>query len=231
MMGFFLCGCEAVYNVDINEDFIKDELIINNYDVSSWDNEKIPYRKLIDNNYNNFNLATDKNTPGYPEVYKKIDGYNYYNKELISETGNYGLKFNYEFNHDDYSKSYLLTFYNNLRINNVNNKLIINTGDGKGCYAFDNYPLLDKITINVRTDYIIDNNNADKVEDGIYTWFIDKDNYKNKSIYLEVDKNYLKNGKNTTLTNRVINITLIVIGGIALLFGLITVIKVRKTNK
>lgn len=33
---FLLSGCEAIYNVEINDNYIKDELIVNNYNVTSW---------------------------------------------------------------------------------------------------------------------------------------------------------------------------------------------------
>lgn len=229
---FFLSGCEAVYNIELTNNGIKDELNINNYDVSSWNTGSPTYKTLIDNNYKDFNLAVDKNTPGYPEVYRKLPGYDYYNKVLINDSNNYGIKFSYNHNFNSYSKSPLLDFYNNISIKNNMNSLIIDTGDSSGCYLFDNYKLMDKLTINIKSNYVVSKHNADNVKDNLYTWIITKDNYKNKTVHIEVDKSHsISSIKTHKEFNKIITISLICIAIITSIFVLLTFIKVIKSNK
>lgn len=229
---FLLTGCEAVYNIEITNGYIKDELLINNYNVSSWNEGSPTYKTLIDNNYKEFNLAVDKNTPGYPEIYKKISGYDYYNKYLINNKDNYGLRFSYNHKYDNYSKTPLLGFYNNISVKNYISTLIIDTGDSSGCYLFNNYPLMDKLAINVKSDYVVTSHNADNVKDNIYTWNITKDNYKEKNIHIEVDKarNIASENKQKEF-NTIVTLLLVAFAVIAIIFVLLTLIKIRKSNK
>jgi len=224
-----LTGCEAVYNIEVVNDTIKDELIINNYDVSSWNSNNPSYKTLVDNNYREFNLAIDKNTPGYPEMYNKLKGYNYYNKELINENNNYGLKFNYEYKENEkYENNPLLVFYSNLSITNNKKVLRISIPDGKECYIFDHYPLMDKFIINLKTDNVVNNANADKYENNTYTWEITKSNYLNKSIYFEVDKlsEKIDYSKTNKIRDIMIDIFLVLIG----LSIIYIIIKVKKAQ-
>lgn len=226
-----LSGCSAVYNIEITDKNIKDELIINNYNKSEWNSGNPSYKTLIDNNYKNFELAIDKDTPGYPEIHSKLKGYIYYNKELINTSDNYGLKFKYNHKFNDYTKTPLLGFYNFATIKEKNNNLIIDSGDTKGCYLFDNYALLTDLTINIKSNFVVDNNNADEVKDNVYTWHITKDNYKNKTIHIEINKNkkiedILKKEK----YENIINIILVIIGVFIIIFAIRTAVKIRKTN-
>ncbi len=226
---FLLSGCEAIYNVEINDNYIKDELIVNNYNVTSWNKGSPSYKNLIDNNYKSFNLAVDKDTPGYPEVAKKLKGYNYYDKKLINTKDNYGLKFSYNHKYNEYIKTPLLVFFGKNSIKNYPTLMDIDSGDGQSLTAFNSYNMLDKITINIKTNYLVKENNADKVNNNIYTWNLTKDNYQDKSIKIKIDKTKIVKDKNDN-TDKYLNFLFIFIGIVVLLFIVLTMFKIRKSK-
>ncbi len=228
---FLLSGCSAVYNVEINDKFIKDELSINSANKEELNSGNPSYKTLIDNNYKNFELAVNKDTPGYPEIHTKLKGYEYYNKKLINTIDNYGLVFTYKHELSNYAKSPLLGFYNFASIKNVSNKIIIDSGDAKGCYVFNNYALLTDLTLNISSIYEVTNHNADEVNNNTYTWHITKDNYQSKTIHLEVDKNKkLSDIIKKEKFQKMVDIIYISLGIITTIFIIIIVIKIRKSN-
>ena len=228
----FLSGCEAEYNVIISEKNIQDELIVNNFNISSWNQGNPSYKDRINGYYEKFNLAVSKDTPGYPEISSKIKGYNYYKKELINTTSNYGLKFSYSHNYNDYTKSPLLVFYGKGNITNNYQKLIIDSGSGADFTAFNGYSLLNELNINITSDYLVLNHNADKQENNTYSWKITKNNYQDKTIHIEIDKT--RKAKTNLIDNKnlkYINTILIILGIFIILFIIRTLLKVSKSNR
>ena len=225
---FLLSGCEAVYNVKIDEKTISDELVINALNKKYGE---ITNKAMIDYNYENFNLAVDADTPGYPELFSRLDGYNYYNKEKIDNSDAYGLRFTYTFDMDKYEKTYLLLPFNYRSVTNSKDRFSFSSGNPEGNSLFKSYPDLDKLTVNVTSYYQVIESNADAVNDQTYTWVFTKNNYENKTINIVVDKTskYSKL-RDSKLSNSIINIVFMVLGA-TLLFGVIIVLgKVKNSN-
>ena len=105
----------------------------------------------------------------------------------------------------------------------------IDSGDGQSLTAFNSYNMLDKITINIKTNYLVKENNADKVNNNIYTWNLTKDNYQDKSIKIKIDKTKIVKDKNDN-TDKYLNFLFIFIGIVVLLFIVLTMFKIRKSK-
>ena len=227
---FLLTGCSATYNITIENNTISDELIIENAKSETY-SDGMTYEKLI-NVYYNQNVASDINTPGYPEVNKKIEGYTYYDKSIIDKNWKYCFKLNNSFAFYDYKNSPLLLEYSFKSIEVNNNKIVINSNTNKGCTLFDNYPYLDNMVINIITNHKVVSNNADEIKENTYTWFINKNNYKTKEIAIQIDKSVVSN--NTLLDEKESNIlTIFLIGTLLVaifIFSFYTYYKVKFSN-
>ena len=179
-MLFVLCGCTVDYTVTISDSNIKESIYVVD---TILDN-----RNEIDIN-NFYNLwypvyIEDMIIEDYDEKYDDVE---YYNKIEINMIAN-GFIYSY-FNHniDDYIKSTVWSYaFDNKSIINNNKRMLISTS--KGINFFDDNPIITSIKVNIITDYVVVDSNADIINDNIYTWEFTKDNYMNKNIYIDIDK-------------------------------------------
>ena len=112
-------------------------------------------------------------------LYNKNDAF--YNKQL-EDKGDY---YNY-----DASYTYMGNFKDSNIINSCfENHLINETDDFYDIHLSGSFSCLyvDKINVNIKSNMAVINNNADKVDNNIYSWVIDESN--NVDILLTVSKN------------------------------------------
>lgn len=176
-----LSGCTVDYTVVISENNIKENIYVvdnvlenrNKDDIKNFYNLWYPV-------YNEDMIIESYN--------EKYDDVSYYNKSELNDIGN-GYIYSYQYNHDinDYKNSMIWNYaFDNKSIIENNKRILISTS--KGLNFFRDNTVLSSIKINIKTDYVVQNNNADIVNDGIYTWEFTKDNYMNKNIYIDIDK-------------------------------------------
>lgn len=177
LMTFLLLttGCTAEYNLTITENSYKEELVIigeNQDEISEFNNNwKIP----IDKEENELLLGLD----GTPEIEGEIYKYNISNNKLI---------FNYEFGKDEYSKSTVVSYcYDKLLVVNDYDYITISTSPKVNCIS--EFPNITSIKVNIQTDKKVVHNNADSIKNNVYTWYITKDNIKNKSLSIKLENN------------------------------------------
>ena len=58
------------------------------------------------------------------------------------------------------------------------------------------------MTVNIKTQFSVEENNADKVSGDTYTWNINGKNYNNKSIYMKI--NYGVKSKNSSRNEKML---------------------------
>lgn len=193
-----LTGCSATYNININNNNITEELIINNYDNSTWNNKvgNETYKEIINQTYKT-PIPVLNYTPGIFENNFELEGYDYYTKNLINTSNNYGLKLSYKFNKDNYKYSTIVNnTYNIFDINNSKNNTVINVyGDEN---IFETYTMLEEIKINVTLPYKVIYHNSDTVSNNTYTWNITKENVSTKQIILKYQIEEQTNNTPTT---------------------------------
>lgn len=189
-----ITGCTVEYNIKITNDFIDETTSILNYEKDKWDNNMYLYNGEKYKDMINEQLKTpapvykDSNINPY-DPYNKVDGVEYYDQTLISNTDVYGIRYKYKIPIDKYNNSINARMcYSDFDI--VYNQQYINISTSEEFKCFNYYDMLDKIEVNVTTswDYEIVSSNADKEEDGKYTWIITKENASNKPIEISVKK-------------------------------------------
>lgn len=173
---FLITGCEATYNLSINNLGLNEELLVGT-DTSSEVIETYDGNSLVNllNKYNNDYISVyyDDTNPYY-----KVDNY---------QTNNiYGLKLNHNFRITDYYRSSMVKkAFKEFNIA-VNNDIITMKTSDK-CLLFDEYANLNTLQINITLDYDIIYSNADYVSGNVYTWNINRENYKSHGISIIYD--------------------------------------------
>lgn len=178
-----LCGCSVNYNLEISEndllekttimtdpsqkEMFNGEALVAALDKSRNYSEPIYFDSQNNNSYNN-GIATNTK-------YYQIDNYQNANWQGLTATN--------KFDRDVFYRSQMVKYcFKELDYQSADNYIMLRTNNK--CDAFDLYPLLENITINIKTDLNVIVSNADKVEDNVYTWVINRNNYQNKPIRL-----------------------------------------------
>lgn len=182
----FFTGCNAEYNLNISNDNIvestnfyieDDDLASTNSPFSSLD-EMADYYFLQD----------------YAIFYSDAINNAFYEKNKISDNGKYGINLTHTYSFKKFNDSYLLNYkyidknYKvgkktiTIDINNFSSFYKHEVGDDFNNLNFNN------LTINIKTNLKVLENNADSVNGNVYTWNINKDNSSVKRVYIKVKK-------------------------------------------
>ena len=217
----FLTGCKAEYNLVYENDKISESLNI----VSTQEQS---FKDLVNDYYNNLVLIVDyKIDTGDMSNSEVISKYPTYNKSIINNDL-YGLNLGYTYNlQDDYKNSSIVHgLFNRFSVNDSYFKAY----DIKD--IFSNYPELDSIKITFKTDKEVESSNADKVENDIYYWDINKDNFQSKSINVMFGNSLIVE-ENILNANNGWNLIYIILGiiGVGILISIVVIYeKVKKSN-
>lgn len=233
-----LCGCEAQYNLTVDDKF--DEKTIISI-VSSDLNVKyygqlgpiMEYYTLNDiplsTIYKQDELIPYKNLSNVDVYEKKIDFDN--NKTYFSLSGS--------FKDDTVSidESSVINYAGDINIEDNDNIKTISFSFNS--QLFEKYQMLDSINVNIiDNNYSVVKSNADKVNDEVYTWIITRDNYYSKTLNFslnEKDFNIKKSAAETKkkLDNPIgkFSIALIVITFIFLIVYKFVIMKFNSCNK
>lgn len=226
---FLVSGCNAIYTINIENNTIKEKLEVQNFDNKTLiDNE---YKTLIDL-YASSNITTNYNYLR-PEVYERIEGFNYYQIEKIDTVNNLGLIMETKYNLDDYLNSTLLNHhFNQVNFNNNDSSFYLNSK--KNNDIFKKYFYLNTLTVKVTTDKKVLENNADIINNNTYIWNINKDNQLEKEIIFKFektdnDKLFVKDQNNLYNSSTLLIIYGLLFIGI-IIFLLNILIKIRKNK-
>lgn len=192
---FMMCGCSA--SVDIE---IKDKKVFESVDITAYQNV-IYTKEILNSSFRNYIpvYARDLIVDTLPDTPR--EGIKYYEK-TTTDLGN-GYKFNYKytFGLDEYSEARTIKDgfrYYDFSYNDTNNTITISTDDN-GLLYFNDYDQLDEVRINIKTNYFVESNNADKVNGNTYTWVFNKDSKKSIEMTIDTDSNGLVSSNNLVL--------------------------------
>ena len=220
---FIMCGCTAEVNLEVTEDKINEST-----DITVYANA-IYTKEVLTTSFRNYIpiYADDLIPDPLPDL--PSSDIEYYEK-TTTDLGN-GYLFNYKYNFDIDEYEEARTVKNGFKtysidLNRESNTLSISTGNDQIIY-FNDYPMLEEIKVNIKTDYLVEENNADSIDGNTYTWTFTKDS--NKSINMLINMNsYATDSSNTTNDNYIIIGTIVVVVLIILLF---LIFKNNKNNK
>ena len=165
VMMFFITGCSCEYNLTIDDDTYKENIIVTGLDpdeIIEFNNAKeIPIDK------NNYNVELEDSETEFDTYKYVLTGSNYL--------------YDYSFDIYNYSNSTAVSrCFNTFVAEEYEEDIVISTSTGATC--FDEYPNLDNLVVNITVDREVESNNADKVNGKTYTWYINRDNASDKSI-------------------------------------------------
>ncbi|MDE5586818.1 MAG: hypothetical protein K2I72_00420, partial [Bacilli bacterium] len=241
---FLFTGCSVEYNIEINDNQIKIDGELLETDELIW-NKEIIQNELEDINFNQDPDYCTEDTcgimDGEPDLssltFRELIDLKTINEESrieglekIDEIGKLGISTKKEIlysNRNSFKEMPgITTCYKNFSIVENPNKdgVILSTSNKNLC--FEMYDILEDITIKLKTNHEVESHNADEVVDGEYIWKINKNNYNNKSIQLNLlNKTHKKANFNL----------LILLGGailvIVTMIGLIVMNVYIKSNK
>lgn len=219
-----LSGCSVEYNVSLENDSFKENgsLIEKKENKDNLSKNGFSFEEQINYTYQSMHDVLNGQEMEKTQSFelKKIDT----DKEI-------GLTYSNELKQNKYYLSPIIRqCYDNVSVKNSNNNIKISTGNYFKC--FDYYELLNNVTVNFTTNYKVVNNNADEIKDNTYTWFINKNNFKNKEISIEIDKSEIS--YNTLLDEKESNVLIVFLIGLVLtvifVFGFYTYYKVKFSN-
>lgn len=232
----FITGCQVNYDINLNSDGYSENLVISESDLSKFSSYNIGedfeyYDKMP------LSIFTDYAELSYNEL-------NNLDKSLLYEKNNIlnddGIIFSISGRTDNkllFEKSNLINMFGTINSIHENDKVEVSYSLKPE--AFNNYSMVDNITINIRdNDNSILSNNADNRNGDIYTWIISRDDFNKKTInfvlsYKEntVKKNVKKYKKKLDDPLERFSIFLIVITIIFLIVYKFVIIRFNSCNK
>lgn len=218
----FLTGCSANYELEYKDNKFNESLTT----FSNINDEA--YKEEVDNFYDNGYLLTDYLVQtGDMPFNDIINSYSIYNKVLINDANNYGIKlfYSYENKEELINSNIVYNMFENFNIDD----------DGISLYniksIFQKYLNLNNITISFISDKKVYDNNADEVKNNKYYWYINKDNYKDKNIRISFKKGEILSQKNIVISDNNFKVGIYLFLIILLLSFLVIFEKIRKSNK
>ncbi len=184
-----LSGCEAEYNIDINNNNLKETINIKELNIEKFNEKNSLLYNLTPQDYLDTNLKWPtpvyKNSELNPYEPIKLNNIKYYTKTNISNYKVLGLSLSYNHNQNDYINSDILNKCYDVSYSKTNDKIHFETISEFKC--FDEYKILENVTVNLNTKCNVENENSDNKNINKYTWYITKDNYKSKKINFDVE--------------------------------------------
>ena len=217
---FMMCGCTAEVNLEISDSRVKESVDITFYQ------DTIYTKDIIRASFRNYIPIYARDVIVDAEEDKPFPNTKYYEK-METDLGNgYRFNYSYDFNINEYEEA--RTIKDGFRSYNVsvdqdNDTISIST-DNNGLLYFDDYPLLEEVRINIKTNYLVEENNADSVNGNTYTWVFDKDT--KKSINMLINTSTNDNSGNIGIENVVFPIICII-----LLVFVVLIILIQKNNR
>jgi hypothetical protein len=186
IMLLFLTGCDAEYTLEINDDNYEELTSIVENDSSNLNKtfNNITYKKLFDM-YLKKPIPISKYEILQDETDEEIPNVIYYDKKDLSTNLQTGMELSGTFSSKNIESSNMIEFaYGNLTVEKDDDVISISTENK--AKIFEQFSTLDNLTVNIKTDYKVTENNADKVQNNVYTWNINRENYSNKPIIIEI---------------------------------------------
>lgn len=210
-------GCSIEYHLSIDErNIFSEEFYLkteNEEESLSLSQDPFPYKTFYD----------DPDAGDYPE---KLDGVSYYATEILKNGMYYTKRFSYDFLANQFYRSNSVhTCYEkfNMSENAQDGTLTYRTSSKFLC--MENFPNISSVTIRLESVKPIVVSNADEVQDNTYIWYINKNNYLERSLIFSIQNEEVSNHdeeyteekqeeNSTLLAFLILALFFVVIGGI-----------------
>lgn len=219
---FMISGCSVEVNIDISDNKIKES-----NDITVLENA-IYTKEILRTSFRDYIpiYASDLIVDTVPD--QPFSDVLYYNKNTTDLGNGYRFNYSYDFDIDKYGDARTIKDGFRDYSYSYRNDIISLSTDNEGLIYFNDYPLLEEVTVNIKTDYLVEENNADSVNDNTYTWVFNKDSKKSIDIVIDTSKS---GDRVLGIVNVSTVITIGVVIGIVLIILVLLLIRNRKNNK
>lgn len=176
-----LSGCEATYTITINKDTIDEKI-----EVLDRVGSNRTVTDIMDNYKKKYPVYNVDGVIDEDDLYTTHENADYYKQTYNINNSNYNLFYEYTYPINKYKSANSINYYYDYKdISYENNVLKLSTGSPNNRLKYDS--LFTNLTVNIITDYVVTNNNADSVVGNRYMWYFNKNNNNEKRINFEVD--------------------------------------------
>ena len=219
---FMVSGCSVEVNLDISDNKIKES-----NDITVLENA-IYTKEILRTSFRDYIpiYASDLIVDTVPD--QPFSDVLYYNKNTTDLGNGYRFNYSYDFDIDKYGDARTIKDGFRDYSYSYRNDIISLSTDNEGLIYFNDYPLLEEVTVNIKTDYLVEENNADSVNGNTYTWVFNKDSKKSIDIVIDTSKS---GDRVLGIVNVSTVITIGVVIGIVLVILVILLIRNKKNNK
>lgn len=163
-----LCGCNSSYNLNIKDNDISENIIL---DLNNLDN----------GDYLNRDYYPFHNNLGL-----------FYKKEVINNNDGNFLSLNYDYSSSEFANSFVISdCFQERTYENEDNYIYIKLKNLSECFYGDSFD------INIKTDNVVTINNADSINDNVYTWHVTTENRNDLLVEFKISKGqYVDNSSN-----------------------------------
>lgn len=177
----FLSACEANYTITIDKNNINEKIeVLDNI------SQTRTVTDVMENYKRKYPVYDYDEIEEYDDLYSKYDNLEYYNQSYTIDDSGYHLFYEYNYPIEKFKEANSINYsYNYKYITYENNVLKIAIGATNNNMKHND--IFTNLTINIITDYIVLNNNADSVIGNRYIWYINKNNNDERLINFEVD--------------------------------------------
>ena len=215
---FLVSGCTSNYNVEIYNQEVRVNGMLVESDSTRWNDLVfgIPYYQMI-----NWKTEGDEESPVAEGIYRISSD----NQLGIGLRNNYQLLENYE------NSPGIKSCYQYFSIIEQDDNIVLSTSLENTC--FDDYPNLDSITVNLKTNHQVVSSNANIVDGYHYTWNLYKENKDDSAILITLKKDeYIFNYENEFIKKIIYFVVIIgIILGVTSLVYYYFKIRRRNSNK
>ena len=203
-----MCGCSVDVNIDISNNKIKES-----NDITVLENA-LYTKEILRTSFRDYIpiYASDLIVDTVPD--KPFSDVLYYNKNTTDLGNGYIFNYSYDFDIDRYGNARTIKEGFRDYSYTYRNDIISLSTDNKGLIYFDEYKELDEVVINIKTNYLVLENNADRVNGNTYTWIFNIDSKKSINIVIDTSES---GDKVLGIINVNTIITVGIIGGIVLI--------------
>ena len=218
---FMVSGCSVEVNLDISDNKIKES-----NDITVLENA-IYTKEILRTSFRDYIpiYASDLIVDTVPD--QPFSDVLYYNKNTTDLGNGYRFNYSYDFDIDKYGDARTIKDGFRDYSYSYRNDIISLSTDNEGLIYFNDYPLLEEVTVNIKTDYLVEENNADSVNGNTYTWVFNKDSKKSIDIVIDTSKS---GDRVLGIVNVSTVITIGVVIGIVLVILVLLLIKNKKNN-
>lgn len=210
---FLMTGCTVQYDLYFGDNVITENIIIK--------------ENKVDIDENNLSYLKEKNPN---TLINDLD--EFYEKKMNETEKDITGALTYNYTYSNFRHANLIKpCYEVIGFAEDETSYSLSTSNSFECLLYEYNPL-DSVQINISTNHKVLENNADTVENGIYTWNVNEENVNNKEIYIKFSKDLDPEYINKEKQKEYFNYLIIIISTIIIISGIIVYMKLknRKNN-